>query len=197
MTRIFSVFQGTEIKQILSSPGEKSEPIKMEITSDSLDVSLGSPTLADDPQHDLFRFTRTQSATIPRSPSVRRKDAKSYRRSLSSEKKRTAPRSEASDSSPDSFQRRSPIRRRRPQTLYLPESPKSDEFVSKRKSLKRSQTERRVVKRQVVDEYGRKRMREIVEPSSPVAQDAGTVIIHAPNQTGTTSSEEVFSFEIE
>ena len=102
---------------------------------------------------------------------------------------------DVSPSSPDRARREfsSPIRRRRPLTLHIPESHSFDDHFSKGKRLKRAQSEKRVVKRQVVDEHGRKRTKEIVEAASPIAQDAGTVIIHAPNQSGTTSSEEVCS----
>ena len=90
------------------------------------------------------------------------------------------------------FEVSSPVRRRRPLTLHLPESGSPDNNVSKIKRMNRAQSERRVVTRQVVDEHGRKRTKEIVEPTSPRIQDAGTVIIHSPNQSGTASSEEVW-----
>ena len=177
---------------IISSPGETTESSMLQVTSESLDVFFGS-SLSEEPQHDLFRFTRTQSATIPRSPSVRRKDAKSYRRSLSADKKRAEKLPEGSASSFDGTTREfsSPLRRRRPLTLHIPDVQSPEDHFTKSKRLKRSQSERRVIKRQVVDEHGRKRTKEIVEPASPMTQDAGTVIIHAPNQSGTTSSEEV------
>lgn len=76
-------------------------------------------------------------------------------------------------------------------TLHIIDSQNVEDHFGKGKLLKRSQSEKRVVKRKVVDEHGRRRMQEIVEPVSSVTQDAGTVIIHAPSQTGTTSSEEV------
>ena len=180
-----------EYERIISSPGEKPDSLTLQVTNESLDVPFGSPT--EESQSDLFQFMRTQSATIPRSPSIRRRDAKSYRRSLSADKTRGVIQLEGADASPVErrFEVSSPVRRRRPLTLHIPDQGTPESHFAKGKRIKRAQSERRVVTRQVVDEHGRKRTKEIVEPTSPRTKDAGTVIIHSPNQFGSTSSEEV------
>ena len=196
--------QEAEVDLIIWSPGESLESSRLSSVSESKEFLMESSVSSDEPQHDLFKFTRTKSATIPRSPSMRRGNTQAIPRSQSLGKRVSPRRPEELRFSPSSARRDlsartpSPVGRRyRPLSLAIPDSPKSEEYSSKNKRMRRTQSEKRVIKRQVVDEYGRKRTKEILEPASPVmlnefkSKDDSAVIIHYPDQSNATSSEEV------